>query len=79
MAQTQAQAPATVGTAGCVMARGAAELTSALRRLGPHAIACPGDVAGPAHLEEGVAGTVAEFGRLDIVGSNAAISAPLGR
>ncbi|MEU0811386.1 SDR family oxidoreductase [Streptomyces sp. NPDC005970] len=73
-----ARALAADGAAVCVTARGADGLAEAVRRLGPHAIACPGDIADPAHLEEAVPRTLAEFGRLDVLVNNAATNAPLG-
>lgn len=73
-----AKALAADGVAVCVTARDPAVLSSAVRELGPHALACPGDVADASHLEEAVARTVAAFGRLDILVNNAATNAPLG-
>ncbi|MES4901092.1 MULTISPECIES: SDR family oxidoreductase [unclassified Streptomyces] len=73
-----AQALMEDGAAVCVTARGADALTDAVRRLGPRAIACPGDVADPAHLDEAVSRALSAFGRLDILVNNAATNAPLG-
>ncbi|WPB91465.1 SDR family oxidoreductase [Streptomyces malaysiensis] len=66
------------GAAVCVTARDPKGLADAVRRLGPRAIGCPGDVADPAHPEAAVARALAEFGRLDILVNNAATNAPLG-
>ncbi|MER8162537.1 SDR family oxidoreductase [Streptomyces sp. NPDC094472] len=66
------------GAAVCLTARDPKELAEAVRRLGPRAVACPGDVADPAHLEAAVARTIGEFDRLDILVNNAATNAPLG-
>ncbi|WP_267950670.1 SDR family oxidoreductase [Streptomyces sp. GMR22] len=66
------------GAAVCVTARDPRGLADAVRRLGPRAVGCPGDVADPAHPEAAVARALAEFGRLDILVNNAATNAPLG-
>ncbi|MDX3226342.1 SDR family oxidoreductase [Streptomyces sp. ME19-01-6] len=73
-----AEALTEAGAAVCVTARDPKGLADAVRRLGPRAIACPGDVADPAHLEEAVSRTLAAFGRLDVLVNNAATNAPLG-
>ncbi|MGO4430529.1 SDR family NAD(P)-dependent oxidoreductase, partial [Streptomyces sp. MCAF7] len=73
-----AEALAEVGVAVCVTARDPDGLADAVRRLGPRAIACAGDVADPAHLDEAVSRALSVFGRLDILVNNAATNAPLG-
>ncbi|CDR07583.1 SDR family oxidoreductase [Streptomyces iranensis] len=73
-----AQALTADGAAVCVTAREPRGLADAVRRLGPRAVGCPGDVADPAHLSAAVARTLAEFGRLDILVNNAATNAPFG-
>lgn len=73
-----AEALTEAGAAVCVTARDPDGLADAVRRLGPRAIACPGDVADPAHLDEAVSRALSVFGRLDILVNNAATNAPLG-
>ncbi|ADI09449.1 3-ketoacyl-(acyl-carrier-protein) reductase [Streptomyces bingchenggensis BCW-1] len=73
-----AEALTEAGAAVCVTARDPDGLADAVRRLGPRAIACPGDVADPAHLDEAVSRALSAFGRLDILVNNAATNAPLG-
>ena len=50
------------------------EAVEEIEKLGGEAIALPGDVSKPEHVEKLVAETVARWGRLDIVVTNAGIN-----
>ena len=71
-ARHMARRGAAVALAG-IPAQGVEEVAQKLRGEGHRALALPTDVAAVAQVEEAVARTAAEFGRLDIVVASAAV------
>lgn len=67
------------GARVALMARGEADLAALADEIGGNALSLPGDIADMASVEDAVSRTLAAFGRLDVVISNAGVIDPIAR